>query len=199
MDSDVRAIRADDRDAAAAVLANAFAEDPVFRYILGPEADADQRLRHLFGASLDAELRKETHLVQQTADGHGVALWHDIDEWRTPPRELVRSLPATLRAFGFALPRALRVLLSAEKVHPAEPHVHLAFIGTRNGHKGKGHGSALLGSMTDWCDQQGVPAYLESTNPMNDAWYARFGFEARGEVPLPDNAPVITTMWRDPR
>lgn len=58
----------------------------------------------------------------------------------------------------------------AEKVHPAEPHRHLAYIGTRKGHEGKGFGSALVRSMLERCDADGMPTYLESTNPANDAW-----------------------------
>ncbi len=199
MNTQVHSITIEERDAAACVLANAFADDPVFRYILGSRWNNEQRLRHLFNESIATQLRKETHLVYRTDDGNAVALWHHIDDWQTPPIELVRSLPATIRAFGLSLPRAVRVLLSAEKVHPPEPHVHLAFIGTRDTHKGKGHGSALLVSMIERCDERGVSAYLESTNPANDAWYARFGFVSRGQVPLPNGAPVVTAMWRDPR
>ncbi len=84
-------------------------------------------------------------------------------------------------------------------MHPPEPHRHLAYIGTHLDHKGKGHGSALLSSMTERCDREGVAAYLESTNPANDGWYARFGFVSRSPVPLPSGAPVLTAMWRDPR
>lgn len=73
------------------------------------------------------------------------------------------------------------------------------YIGTLKGHEGEGLGSALMGSMLERCDDQGVPTYLESTNPVNDAWYARFGFESRGPVPLPKGAPALTAMWRDAR
>ncbi|NND02032.1 MAG: GNAT family N-acetyltransferase [Acidimicrobiia bacterium] len=195
----VVAVRSFEADAAAAVLANAFADDPIFRYILGDRNDIERRAKHLFVENIAAELRKSAHLVEMTEDGNAVALWHDVDDWRTPPVELVRSLPSTVRAFGMSLPRALRVLLTAEKVHPPEPHRHLAYIGTHDDHKGKGLGTALLADMTERCDQNGLAAYLESTNPVNDAWYARFGFESRGPVPLPSGAPVLTAMWRDPR
>ncbi len=192
-------VKSAEAKASAAVLANAFAQDPIFRFILGDRSDAEDRLRHLFSDTVAAELRKPAHLVEMTEDGNAIALWHEVDDWKTPPADLVRSLPSTVRAFGRSLPRALRVLLSAEKVHPPEPHRHLGYIGTHDDHKGKGLGTALLTSMTDRCDQEGLAAYLESTNPANDAWYARFGFESRGPVPLPSGAPVLTAMWRDPR
>jgi GNAT superfamily N-acetyltransferase len=195
----VEAVDSSTAAAAAAVLAGAFADDPIFNYILGDRSDSETRLGYLFGESVRAELRKSAHLVEMTQAGNAVALWYDVDDWKTPPMELVRLLPSAVRAFGKRLPRALRVLLSAEKVHPSEPHRYLAYIGTHHDHKGKGLGSVLLKSMMERCDHEGVAAYLESTNPVNDAWYARLGFESRGPVPLPRDAPVLTAMWRDPR
>jgi len=60
-------------------------------------------------------------------------------------------------------------------------------------------GGALLASMTSECDEAGIPAYLESSNPVNEAFCHRLGFDSRGHIPLPKGAPPITAMWRDPR
>lgn len=49
------------------------------------------------------------------------------------------------------------------------------------------------------CNEEGLPAYLESSNPRNIAFYARHGFEVREEVECGKGAPVCTTMWREPR
>lgn len=198
-DPSVRPIRQEEVDAAARVLANAFSDDPIFQFILSERSDAETRIVHLFRDACEAELRKPAHLIERAASGNAVALWHDVDDWKMSPTALVRSLPSVIRAFGTRLPRALRVVTSAEAVHPSEPHRHLAYIGTHKDHKGKGLGSALLRSMLERCDDEGIPTYLESTNPANDAWYARFGYESRGPVPLPAGAPVITAMWRDAR
>jgi GNAT superfamily N-acetyltransferase len=198
-DAIVRPVKPQEVDAAAGVLANAFSDDPIFRFILGDRDDMEIRLGHLFRDAAEAELRKSAHLVEIVDSGNAVALWHEVDDWKTSPTALLRSVPSVVKAFGSRLPRALQVLASAEKVHPAEPHRHLMYIGTHKDHNGKGLGSALLGSMLERCDDDGVPTYLESTNPANDAWYARFGFESRGPVPLPKGAPVLTAMWRKAR
>lgn len=198
-DVTVRPVAQHEVAAAAGVLANAFFDDPIFGFILSDRRDKEVRLGHLFREAVEAELRKPTHLVEIVGFGQAVALWHDVDDWKTPPLALVRSFPSVVRAFGTRLPSALRILASAEKVHPSEPHRHLAYIGTHKDHKGKGLGSALLGSMIARCDDEGIATYLESTNPENDAWYTRFGFESRGPVPLPVGTPILTAMWRDPR
>jgi hypothetical protein len=41
-----------------------------------------------------------------------------------------------------------------------------------------------------------VGAYLESSNPANDQRYQRLGFAFHGRFKLPDDGPIVTTMWR---
>jgi hypothetical protein len=54
-------------------------------------------------------------------------------------------------------------------------------------------------SRLDRCDAEGLPAYLESTNPENLPYYRRFGFEVTGEISLPEDEPKLWPMWREPR
>ncbi len=53
--------------------------------------------------------------------------------------------------------------------------------------------------MTAECDERGVAAYLESSNPRNEPLYARYGFEPRPAIALPDGGPRVTPMWRPAR
>ena len=49
-------------------------------------------------------------------------------------------------------------------------------------------------------DASGTAAYLESTNPANNARYERLGFTQIGEFSLPgDDGPPVATMWREAR
>lgn len=195
----VRRAVPDDRSDATEVLARAFATDPVMSWLVGQDRDATARLRHLFGHSLGAETRRDDHLVDVVESGQAVALWHEVDEWKTPNTGVIKMVPAAIRTFGWHLPRALRTLTMIERVHPEEPHRHLAFIGVHPDHQGMGFGGALLASMTEDCDERGVAAYLESSNPLNEPLYARYGFVSRGPIELPSGTPEITAMWRDPR
>jgi len=57
-------------------------------------------------------------------------------------------------------------------------------------------GQTLLAeNLVDW-DAQGIPAYLESTNPGNDHRYARAGFLPIGGFSAVLNSAHVTTMWR---
>jgi hypothetical protein len=47
-------------------------------------------------------------------------------------------------------------------------------------------------------DEQGMPAYLESSNRENDHRYERLGFVTVGEFETPDGARTVGCMWRDP-
>lgn len=182
-----------------AALADAFLDDPAMTWIIGPKVDRTPRLRALFANSLRSELAKPHHIVDVAADAQAVALWHDVDDWKTPNRQVLKMVPRAFDAFRWRLPQALRVLSAMESVHPEAPHRYLGFIGVHRSHQGTGLGGALLGSMLDECDELGLPAYLESSNPANDALYHRFGFVTTGPIPLPKGAPVISAMWRDPR
>ena len=87
-----------------------------------------------------------------------------------------------------------------EAAHPrAEAHYYLSLLGTHPDHRGAGHGMRLLADNLARIDAEGMPAYLESTNPANNDRYGRLGFEVVGsfEGYLPGTA--ITTMWRPAR
>jgi GNAT superfamily N-acetyltransferase len=84
-----------------------------------------------------------------------------------------------------------------DKAHPKDEHYYLAFLGIRRSAQGTGLGSALLSSMIERCDAEGVPAYLENSNPRNTALYARHGFEERDYLAVPKGCPPLLGMWRE--
>lgn len=181
----------------AAALASAFANDPIFNWLV--PTDVESRLTMLFKGRLGAELAKPHHIVDVDDDARAVALWHDVDDWKSPTPPLRHLLPGMYRLFGMRTLRAMRISPAMDAAHPAEPHRYLHFIGVHDDYRGTGRGGALLTSMTNECDELGLGAYLESSNPVNDALYYRYGFESRGLVPLPKGAPPMTAMWRDHR
>ena len=44
-------------------------------------------------------------------------------------------------------------------------------------------------------DALGAPAYLESTNPVNNQRYMNAGFEPRSEI-IMATGHIVTAMWR---
>ena len=127
------------------------------------------------------------------------AIWQPVGKWKVPAGDLARGLPAMVRAFRLRTPAMMGALTAIEKSHPKEPHYYLEVLGTRKDRQSKGIGSAVINAVLERCDEEGVPAYLESSNPRNIPFYARHGFEVREEVSVGKNGPVATTMWREPR
>ena len=83
--------------------------------------------------------------------------------------------------------------------HPRVPHYYLHAIGALRDCQGQGLGSALLKHTTRRCDEEGMPAYLESSSPRNVPLYERHGFEVQAAEPLGEGGPPMFFMWREPR
>jgi ribosomal protein S18 acetylase RimI-like enzyme len=60
-------------------------------------------------------------------------------------------------------------------------------------------GGRVLQPVLERCDDEGLPAYLESSNPRNWSFYERHGFRPLDELPMPSGAPTVLAMRRDPR
>ena len=59
--------------------------------------------------------------------------------------------------------------------------------------------SAALAPVLTRCDNEGVPAYLESTRERNVRFYEHHGFAVSRTIELPLNGPMLWAMWRDPQ
>ena len=99
-----------------------------------------------------------------------------------------------------AVIRAIRTGTAMDRVHPHFPHAYLFSIGVRPSAQGKGLGRKLIAPVLDACDRQGLPAYLENSNPANHGFYTACGFEISGDPlhPEPDSPPLVP-MLRQPR
>ena len=86
-----------------------------------------------------------------------------------------------------------------ESAHPHEPHAYLGILGTHPDFRGRGIAQQLLAENLRTLDAEATPAYLESTNPVNNHRYERAGFEKVGEFTSVLNDAPISTMWRSPR
>ncbi len=99
-----------------------------------------------------------------------------------------------------AISRGIKTGEAMAKRHPEFPHAYLFSIGVRPSAQGQGLGRKLIQPMLDACDQSGVRAYLENSNPNNTGFYNSCGFEQLGEPIHPEpNSPPLVPMLREPR
>ncbi|NOJ42963.1 GNAT family N-acetyltransferase [Bradyrhizobium sp. WSM 1791] len=79
--------------------------------------------------------------------------------------------------------------------HPREPHWYLPLVAADPNWIGQGLGSLLMKHALRRCDEEGVAAYLESSNPRNISLYERHGFKITGRIQS-GSSPVMTPMSR---
>jgi GNAT superfamily N-acetyltransferase len=200
--ADVRLATLADRTVLADIAAAGFHDDPVLSWALRDAARRLDQLRVVFGG-LAEDMLPDRGTVHLAADASAAF-------WRPPDFEHHRSARDRLEDAageddGTAGPFAPDELERFEILgglmlehHPHEPHWYLNVVSTIPERQGQGLGATVLRPVLDRCDADGVPAYLESTNPRNRTLYLRQGFVPMGEVVLPDG-PALLQMWREPQ
>jgi ribosomal protein S18 acetylase RimI-like enzyme len=185
-----------DVDAVAAVLARAFADDPVLTFLLGAGRGREREL--IFGALCrDAERAGVIEGVVDAGRLTAVAVWLPPGAHPVPLRREARMVPSWLRLAGQyprAVPRLLRAMPALDRLHPHEPHWFLSLLGTEPGLQGRGLGSALVAPGVRRAEVEGVPVHLDTGRPENVPWYRRFGFDVTDEVRLVPGAPPTWGM-----
>ena len=178
---------------AIATLTLAFAADPASRWIWpatgGYLAAFPRFVRGLGGRAF------ETGNAFEIAEDAGVALWLppgvDPDE-----AELIDIIGDTVHASRRS--DLFEIIRQMTEHRPREGHWYLPFVGVEPQHQCRGLGASLLRPMLQQCDAEGLPAYLESTNPRNVPFYESLGFASMGIIQA-GTSPEIVPMLREPR
>lgn len=195
----VRAAEKADIGQLAAVLADAFFDDPVMEFVVPGGARYFDRLRRLFRMEIDRHVRLSAAWLAEDPAPVSAALWAPPKRWRHTPMEMMRSAIPSLLVFGRSVRRSFQVFQAIENAHPSEPHWYLAVLGTATAAQGRGAGSAVLEPVLERCDREGAPAYLESSKAENVPFYERHGFRVTQDIAAPGGGPVLQAMWRDPQ
>ncbi|WP_411103097.1 GNAT family N-acetyltransferase [Streptomyces sp. cmx-4-9] len=199
----IRCARPAESGAVAALLARAFADDPVMTWMIPDPGEGQRRIARFF-ALLQRQQRPRAGGVRvaATREGRllGAALWSGPGHWKTSAVQEAAALPHYVRIFGLrGLGRASEVEDTLHQAHPPTPHWYLPTLGTEPAAQGAGVGSALVRQQLAHCDRLAQPAYLESSKETNIPFYAGLGFRVTGEIRLPGGGPVLWAMWRPPR
>src|SRR5262249_53741894 len=167
--TEIRSATSDETSQAIAAIVAAFLTDPVARFAWPSPHDYLRAMplvtREFAGGSF------EHGTAYVSADFCGTALW----------------LPPGVHPTGEALVLMFRETVNPEHLeegwgklekreqwHPEDPHGSLPMIGVEPMAQGRGLGADLMRHAVTRCDDEGTPAYLESTNPRNISLYQRF-------------------------
>jgi GNAT superfamily N-acetyltransferase len=173
-----------DRDAAVGTFVAAFAKDPAVRWFFPDEdtyeADAAAMAGHLFD-------QRVGHGTVWVADGGAaIAMW---DPPRSPAGDGVEHPPQTGR-FG-------QYQAVVHTKMPKIPHWYLGVLATHPDHWGRRLGRSVMAAGLERAAADGLPAYLETSNPRNVDVYRSAGFDVAEHL-MVDELPVwiMTTAAR---
>lgn len=191
-DVNVRIATSDDEAAVIDVITLGFTSDPMARWSF-PNPHTYLRnmpdvVRAFGGKAIGAG---SAYYVDGFA---GAALW--LPPGVEADGERLAALMQT-HAPSHVIADAMGVFEEMGAYHPQEPCWYLPLIAVDPTRQGQGYGSALLREALARCDRDGVPAYLESSNPRNISLYKRHGFEILGTIQI-GSSPTVTPMLRRP-
>jgi GNAT superfamily N-acetyltransferase len=188
-----RVATASDLDGLTATLTAAFAADPLWgRWAFPDPKDLAVWWRFYIGSAL------RYPCVWVRGDYAAVSLWIPPDGTELTEEEEKRIEPLLAELVGPRAPEVMELLERFDASHPREhAHYYLSLLGIHPDHRGQGLGLGLLAENLKRMDAEGIPTYLESSNPDNNRRYERLGFRQVGEFTTPDGRRTVATMWRD--
>lgn len=195
-----RQLAAADAEAAAEVLARAFVDDPLWRYLLPDERRRPLLVRQSF-RSFAPPLIAGRQAYGVGAPLAGVAIWEPPDQPPGSPGDFLSANLLTLLFSPLALTigRAAPVFERFEQMrrrYAAEPHYYLATVGVVPEAQGRGLASRLIRPVLEHADARALPAYTETMTPSNVPLYERFGFVAREQYRVPATDLSIWALYR---
>ena len=199
---DVQLLPASRRARGAEALAQAFAADPMWGYMVSDPEARPGTLRHMFDALI--RFRQAYGAVYSTPEVAGVACWGapgcGYTLWRVLRTGL--ALPRAFLALGReGRWRALALMRHVDQAHKQlmpEPHWYLEALGVVPACQGQGIGGALLQPILARADAERLPCYLEAVTERNAAFYLRRGFRILREQALPEGGLTMWYMSRNP-
>jgi ribosomal protein S18 acetylase RimI-like enzyme len=186
----VRSASADIQTSTINTIVLGFAADPMTRWVW-PDSSEYLRIMPQFVMAFGG--RAFEHGTAYITDGaRAAALW--LPPGIEPDDVAMASIMAQTLRPDIADDLG-HVLQGMAKHHPHEPHWYLPLIAADPRWIGQGLGALLMKHALRRCDEEGIAAYLESSNPRNISLYERHGFEIIGEIQH-GSSPTLTPMLR---
>lgn len=187
--------RTDDLEEVVAVLARAYTANPLICWALPDDATREESTRAWLRPSLAHYLEDGiVHAVR--ADGCVVA----CAAWRPAtglaPADGRRPADALAALVGASRADEIGAAMSVTSaLAPPSPAHYLNYLGVDPAHRRRGLGAALVRAGVQAADDDGVDAWLCTSDPTNEPFYTGFGFTVTGRRAL-GGGPVLAAMHR---
>lgn len=186
-------------DEAAEALAQAFQDDPLQTYTF-PDSEDRRRLSPAHFATILRYGLLAGQVFTGIERGSGAAVWIPPGTEHTPEMAEASGLTRLPETIGAdAAGRFGRLIDYAEAAHHRDmpgPHWYAMVVGVAPAFQGQGYGRALLQPILDRADTDGVPCYLETTQPKNVSFYERLGFRVLLDDVEPESGLRVWTFRR---
>jgi ribosomal protein S18 acetylase RimI-like enzyme len=160
-----------------AVLAEAFATNPLHRSAFGPERLDLNRM--FFRIGLRRMFVGHSFMALRDEKVCGYVHFNRSPHCLPAPEEVPTAVASLLMPLGQALPQVIRWFARWCRLDPADPHVHLGPIAVAPALQRQGIGTALMERYVEHLEQEKLAGYLETDRSENVAFYKRFGFFVR--------------------
>lgn len=196
--ANIRTVGSQDVSELAAITADAFRHDPFVNWMLKSQKHKLQMYtilaKHVYAPRGFCQIYEE--------DGVGQA----ATMWMMPGGNTKESFLGSLslmKTFAMddgisGMKRGFFTGQAMEKQHPKEPHVYLFTVGVRGAARGRGLGRQMIEPVLAACDESGMMAYLENSNPANERVYNSLGFEHDAMIEPMAGSVTLQAMKRKP-
>lgn len=182
----------------AAAWADAFVDDPVFRFLCPGRLLQHVRLRMMFEVEIELYVLRSGGTVWTTSEYEGGVAELPPGGWEMPKSVSGKDALRWMWAYRTRLPRALKVQKEMASRHISEPHIYVRTVGVRTRLQGQGLGSMLMRPTLEKADSSALPTYIEASSERSAALYERLGFMHLGVFELPEGGPPVWPMRRSP-
>jgi len=189
----VERVGTDELGVVARVLAEAFAEDPVFVWAM-PKVTTRLADAIAFFTFYLRRTQSSEREVFATSDRSAVAVMTTVGPMDHESRAGTSELPTLVRTSSSAADYFRWI----ETFRPAVSHRYLEFIGSSPACSSKGQGSALLKSLLVMAASERLPVWCWSSNPRNLPFYHRLNFAAGTGLQRDADTPSVTPLLRLP-
>lgn len=200
-------VTAEQVDEAAEILAEAFADEAFFTYLLQAERSRRVRAMRPFFRSVVASLLPFGEIHSAEVEGQLVGVGVRIPPEHFPMsrgwelKVALRQVPGIIRMIAVC-PAAVRLLTAGRAIEAGQPrgrsYWYLMYLGVDRRFRRQGIATRLAREVIGRADAARVGCYFETTGEGTVALYRRLGFEVIGEGRPLAGGPVGWRLWRDP-